>query len=85
MVSTMWLGYDEQAAIDVAKRLAKKAPATAKVCRHRVLHVMTERDRCTWVECLKCGEVGPKKHSVTLALLAWILFLSSDHPKRRKA
>jgi hypothetical protein len=53
-------------------------------CTHRMLWLDTEKDRCTWVLCTKCGLKGPKKHSQTLALLAWILFLANDHPKRRK-
>jgi hypothetical protein len=52
-------------------------------CRHRILHIHTEDDRCSWVQCVDCKVRGPKKHSITLALLAWIVFLGSDHPKRR--
>jgi hypothetical protein len=56
-----------------------------KKCHHKILLIRTERDRCSWVECVdQCGVSGPKKHSVTLALCAWILFLANDHPKRRK-
>lgn len=52
-------------------------------CTHRLLRVMTEKDRCSWGKCLNCGLEGPKKHSYTLALMAWALFLTSDHPERR--
>ena len=54
-------------------------------CTHRILRLQTERDRCTWVQCITCGVEGPAKHSQTLALLAWIVFLANDHPKRHKA
>lgn len=53
-------------------------------CTHRTLAIGTEKDRCSWVQCARCGLEGPRKHSQTLALLAWIVFLASDHPKRRK-
>lgn len=42
-------------------------------CQHRVLHVIRERDRCSYVKCASCGKVGPKKHSYLLALIAWIV------------
>lgn len=51
---------------------------------HRLLEIRTEKDRCSWVECCHCDLCGPKKHSAVLALLAWVLFVASDHPKRRK-
>lgn len=54
-----------------------------KLCKHKLLSVNTERDRCTWIRCKTCGVSGPKKHSVALALCAWIVYLSNDHPKRR--
>lgn len=53
------------------------------VCKHKVLLIRTEKDRCSWVECGDCKVESPKKHSVTLALCAWIVFASNDHPKRR--
>lgn len=88
----MWLGYDEQAAITVAVKRAKRLQRTKRHrdlvlanCAHRVLEIRTEKDRCSWVECCHCDLRGPKKHSVLLALLAWAVFISSDHPKRRKA
>lgn len=56
----------------------------AKPCKHKLLAVCTERDRCTWIECCHCGVKGPKKHSVALAMCAWIVYLSNDHPRRRK-
>jgi|GEM_PF-4249347 len=62
-----------------------KANPKARRCAHKLLAVRTERDRCTWIECQTCRAKGPKKHSVTLALCAWIVYLSNDHPIRRKA
>jgi hypothetical protein len=56
-----------------------------KPCRHKTLGINTERDRCTWISCAHCGVKGPKKHSIALALCAWILFIANDHPKRRKS
>lgn len=53
-------------------------------CTHRHLSLETEKDRCTWVRCISCNLAGPAKHSQTLALLAWIVFIANDHPKRRK-
>ncbi len=52
-------------------------------CTHRTLLLQTEKDRCTWVECGSCGKCGPKKHSQTLALLAWIVHLGNQHPRKR--
>lgn len=54
-------------------------------CQHKLLQVRTESDRCSWIQCDTCKVKGPKKHSVTLALLAWVLYLANDHPKRRTA
>lgn len=55
-------------------------------CTHRLLMLQTERDRCTWVECGQCGKVGPKKHSVITAVMAWLLSLGDQHPRpKRKA
>lgn len=55
-------------------------------CTHRLLILHTEKDRCTWVQCGRCKKVGPKKHSLTKALLAWILCLGDQHPRpKRKA
>lgn len=54
-------------------------------CTHRLISLETERDRCTWVRCMYCGKEGPKKHSQTLALLAWILCLADQHPREKKA
>jgi hypothetical protein len=60
-------------------------PKTDARCGHRFLEVRTEKGRCSWVVCDNgCGAKGPKKHSVALALIAWVLYISSDHPKRRK-
>jgi hypothetical protein len=53
-------------------------------CAHKTLDIHTEKDRCSWVQCAYCGAKAPKKHSVTLALCAWIIYASNDHPKRRK-
>lgn len=52
-------------------------------CAHRQLQVLTEKDRCSWVRCAKCGKTGPSKHSYTLALLAWALHLTNQHPRKR--
>lgn len=54
-----------------------------KKCTHRVLELCTEKDRCTWVMCMMCNKTGPKKHSQTMALLAWVLHLANQHPRRR--
>jgi hypothetical protein len=53
-------------------------------CLHRKLAVRTESDGCSWVQCA-CGFRGPRKHSYGLALIAWVVKLSSDHPQRRAA
>lgn len=53
-------------------------------CTHRLLELHTEKDRCTWAVCGKCGKAGPKKHSQTLALLAWILHSGNQHPRKRR-
>jgi hypothetical protein len=52
-------------------------------CTHRYLRVRTEKDRCSWVECQHCGKTGPSKHSYTLAILAWALALTNQHPRKR--
>jgi hypothetical protein len=44
--------------------------------------VRTEADGCSWVVC-RCGFSGPGKHSYALALMAWVVKLSSDHPRQR--
>jgi hypothetical protein len=53
----------------------------AKRCTHRQLVIRTERDRCSWVECALCKKRGPSKHSYLLALLAWALHLTNQHPR----
>ncbi len=55
-----------------------------KYCAHKLLEICTEKDRCSWVRCQTCNAKGPKKHSVVLALCAWIIYISNDHPRRRK-
>jgi hypothetical protein len=52
-------------------------------CLHRKLDVRTEPDGCSWVVCSCCGFRGPKKHAYGMALVAWVVKLSSDHPHRR--
>lgn len=52
-------------------------------CYHRVIQIFTEADRCSWVECVRCGKTGPKKHSYLLAILAWGLHLANQHPRKR--
>lgn len=50
-------------------------------CKHRVIYVETEDDRCSWVVCSFCGKKGPRKHSYTLALIAWALHVCNQHPR----
>jgi hypothetical protein len=52
-------------------------------CEHRVLVIDSEPDGCTWVLCQVCGKTGPHKHSITLALLAWIVRLSDERSESR--
>jgi hypothetical protein len=52
-------------------------------CLHRSITVRTEADGRSWVVC-ECGLSGPRKHSYALALMAWVVKLSSDHPRRRR-
>lgn len=54
-----------------------------RTCTHRKLEVRTEKDRCSWIECSLCGKKGPNKHSYTLAILAWALHLTNQHPRGR--
>lgn len=58
--------------------------AKRKVCSHRNLVVRTERDRCSWVECLNCPKVGPRKHSYMLALICFATATVNQHPRRRR-
>lgn len=51
-------------------------------CSHRKLTILTESDRCSWVVCNSCGKHGPSKHSITLALLAWIVSTGDQHPRK---
>lgn len=53
-------------------------------CTHRKIEVKTERDRCSWVCCMKCGKTGPKKHTYGMALLAWVLHLANQHPRKKR-
>jgi hypothetical protein len=55
-----------------------------KRCSHRLIQVYTEKDRCSWVHCVQCDKEGPKKHSYTLALLAWALHVCNQHPRAKK-
>jgi hypothetical protein len=50
-------------------------------CDHCMLTVRTERDRCSWVHCDKCGKEGPRKHSVLLALIAWAVKTVDQQPE----
>lgn len=52
-----------------------------KRCLHRSLEIRTEKDRCSWVSCRGCRKTGPRKHSYTLALIAWALKLTNQHPR----
>lgn len=52
-----------------------------KRCSHRLLRIDTEHDRCYWVQCEECLKLGPKKHSYLLAVLAWGLHLTNQHPR----
>ena len=51
-------------------------------CTHRTLIIRTERDRCSWVQCSRCKIRGPHKHSVVLAMLAWLVKIA-DPPRPR--
>lgn len=53
-------------------------------CTHRSITVRTERDRCSWVHCDQCDKEGPRKHSYTLALIAWALKVVNQHPRRTR-
>lgn len=56
-------------------------------CTHRVLKVMTEADGCSWVKCYAdphCRKRGPKKHSVQLAIIAFGVSLSDQHPRKKR-
>jgi hypothetical protein len=48
-----------------------------RACAHTRLEVRTESDRCKWVKCQDCKKRGPKKHSATLALIAFALAATS--------
>lgn len=53
-------------------------------CKHDLLEVRTERDRCYWVECRRCNRhKGPKKHSRAIALVAYAVKLVDQHPRHR--
>ena len=54
---------------------------STKRCPHRNLEVKTEKDRCSWVKCKDCKKRGPKKHSVTLAIIAFGLSITSWNAK----
>jgi hypothetical protein len=54
-------------------------------CSHRHLTIKSEGDRCSWVQCNDCKEAGPRKHSYLLAILAWGLRLTNQHPRRVRA
>lgn len=54
-------------------------------CKHTVLVVKTERDGCFWVKCgmKNCRVRGPKKHSKQLAIIAFGVSLSDQHPRKK--
>lgn len=55
-------------------------------CRHQILVLSTERDGCWWVKCgmRGCRTRGPKKHSKQMAVIAFGVSLSDQHPRRGK-
>lgn len=53
-------------------------------CAHRELRVRSEEDRCSWVECQKCGKRGPRKHSIIMALVAFAVSLGDQHPRAKR-
>ena len=64
------------------RQLGEPFPVPKLECTHRRITVLTEPDKCSWVQCQDCGKEGPKKHSYTLALLAWIVCLADKHPRK---
>lgn len=50
-------------------------------CFHRVLHVHTELDGCTWIVCNHCKMTGPAKHSRLAAICAFELKRMNQHPR----
>lgn len=52
-------------------------------CTHRVLRVRTEKDGCSWVECLTCRKTGPCKHSYMLAVICFATQTVNQHPRVR--
>lgn len=56
----------------------------SRACPHRSLMVHTERDRCSWVECYMCAKTGPKKHSIVMAVLAWLVQVGDQHPRKKR-
>lgn len=54
-----------------------------KRCAHRYIEIKTEKDRCSWGVCCRCKLKGPKKHSVTLALIAFALAMTDMNPRAR--
>lgn len=50
-------------------------------CTHRMLLVATEKDRCSWVQCMTCNKKGPRKHSYLLAVVAWLAAIGNQHPR----
>jgi hypothetical protein len=52
-------------------------------CLHRHLFVLTERDRCSWVVCCGCGKTSPRKHSYALAMLAFLVKIGDQHPRKK--
>lgn len=51
-------------------------------CMHRNWTICDEDDGCYWVECSWCGKRGPHKHSLAIAVMAWIVRLADQHPRR---
>lgn len=58
--------------------------ATIMRCTHRQIRIRTERDRCSWVECMRCSVVGPKKHTYTHAVLAFLVATINQHPRKKR-
>lgn len=64
------------------RHIGERVRVEQRKCSHSaLLHIRTEPDGCYWIECGACEKTGPAKHSVTLALLAWIVSLANKHPR----
>lgn len=71
-----WISLEEAKELYPPMAKKKRCPTN-----HRHILVKTEKDRCSWVQCVSCKKRGPHKHSMTLALIAWALKLTDQHPR----